>query len=280
VVDRSQLADFLRTRREALQPEDVGLARGPRRRTEGLRREEVALLAGMSADYYGRLEQARAPQPSEQMLQAIAQGLRLSLDERDHLFRLAGHNAPARVQRSDHIGAGIMRILDRLQDTPAQVMSALGETLLQTPLAVALLGDETRYTGLARSKYYRWFMDPEYRDLYPYEDHPLNSRTFTALLRAVYSKHGPDSRAGTIVDALLASSDEFVKLWSVHEVGSPYEFTNRINNAEVGPLELNCQTLLDPEQEQSLLVFTAAPGSESYEKLQLLAVIGAQKLQL
>jgi hypothetical protein len=71
-----------------------------------------------------------------------------------------------------------------------------------------------------------------------------------------------------------------VKLWSVHEVGSPYEFTNRINNAEVGPLELNCQTLLDPEQEQSLLVFTAAPGSESYEKLQLLAVIGAQKLQL
>ena len=89
--DRAELADFLRTRREALQPEDVGLPRGARRRTAGLRREEVAALCGMSADYYSRLEQERGPHPSEQMLAAIARGLRLSLDERDHLFRLAGH---------------------------------------------------------------------------------------------------------------------------------------------------------------------------------------------
>ena len=100
-VDRGQLADILRTRRKALQPEDVGLPRGPRRRTQGLRREEVAAMCGMSVDYYSRLEQERGPQPSEQMLSAIARGLRLSLDERDHLFRLGGHATPRRIPRTD-----------------------------------------------------------------------------------------------------------------------------------------------------------------------------------
>ena len=150
-MDRNQLADFLRTRREALQPEDVGLPRGQRRRTGGLRREEVAALCGMSADYYSRIEQQRGSRPSEPMLAAIARGLHLSLDERDHLFRLAGHPTPARELRLEHVDAGLMRVLDRLQDTPAQVVTSLGETLLQTPPAVALLGDETAYTGPDRS---------------------------------------------------------------------------------------------------------------------------------
>jgi transcriptional regulator with XRE-family HTH domain len=117
-VDREQLADFLRRRREALQPQDVGLPKGQRRRTSGLRREEVAALAGMSTDYYSRLEQRRAPQPSTQMVAALAQALRLTLDERDHLFRLTGHSAPSRVIRSDHVSPGLMRVLDRLDDTP------------------------------------------------------------------------------------------------------------------------------------------------------------------
>src|ERR1700737_3286253 len=125
-MDRAQLAEFLRTRREALQPEDVGLPRGPRRRTAGLRREEVAALSDMSADYYSRIEQQRGPIPSEQILAAIARGLHLSVDERDHLFRLAGHPTPRRIYRGDHINPGMMRIFDRLGDTPAQVMSRLG----------------------------------------------------------------------------------------------------------------------------------------------------------
>ena len=173
-VDREQLADFLKTRREALQPEDVGLPRGARRRTHGLRREEVAALAGMSTDYYSRLEQRRSKQPSEPMLGAIARALHLTLDERDHLFRLSGHNAPHRVSRTDHVNPGLMRVLDRLQDnTPAQVMTGLGETLLQTPLAVALLGTETEYSGMARSIYYRWFTNPDARRIYPTDDHPV-----------------------------------------------------------------------------------------------------------
>src|SRR5438045_5350550 len=102
-MDRAALADFLRRRREALRPGDVGLPAEARRRTAGLRREEVAALAAMSTDYYTRLEQQRGPQPSEQMLAALARALRLTGDERDYLFRVAGHNAPAPVAAAAHV---------------------------------------------------------------------------------------------------------------------------------------------------------------------------------
>ena len=166
MIDRPGLADFLRRRREALQPDDVGLPRGQRRRTSGLRREEVAGLCHMSTDYYARLERERGPQPSEQMIASIAQGLHLSLDERDHLFRLAGHRPPARGATSGHISPGLLRILDRLADTPAEIVTELGETLRQTPMSVALTGDTTRYTGPERSIGYRWFTDPAIRTRY------------------------------------------------------------------------------------------------------------------
>jgi transcriptional regulator with XRE-family HTH domain len=273
-MDRAQLADFLRTRREALGPEDVGLPRGPRRRTGGLRREEVAALAGMSADYYGRLEQQRGPQPSEHMLAAIARALRLSLAERDHLFTLGGHAAPQRVSRDDHIGPGMMRIVDRLGDTPAMVISRYGESLLQTAPARALVGDETRFTGLARSAWYRWFTDPASRGLYPAEHHDRQGRIFASQLRDVYAV-APQGRAGEIVDALLAASDEFAAIWAGHEIGLTHIDRKTLLHPELGALDLYCQTLHDPGQLQTLLVFTAAPGSPSHEKLQLLAAVGA-----
>lgn len=271
-MDRAQLADFLRTRREALQPEDVGLPRGPRRRTGGLRREEVSALAGMSADYYGRIEQQRGPAPSEQMLAALARALHLSLDERDHLFRLGGHPAPQRTFRDDHISPGMMRILDRLGDTPALVLSRLGETLFQTRPAVALFGDETRFTGLARAAVYRWFTDPASRLIYPAEDHPKHARIITARLRNVYAA-APDGPAGEIVDVLLAASPDFAGIWAAHEISGAYLDRKRLVHSQLGELEVYCQTLHDPDQDQTLLVFTAAPGSTSYEKLQLLAAV-------
>ncbi|MER5465700.1 helix-turn-helix transcriptional regulator [Streptomyces sp. NPDC002668] len=274
MADRAQLAEFLRSRREALRPEDVGLPRGPRRRTGGLRREEVAALCGMSADYYSRIEQQRGPNPSEQMLAAIARGLHLSLDERDHLFRIAGHTAPQRALRTDHINPGMMRILDRLEDTPAQVMTRLGETLRQTRMAKALLGDQTRFTGMDRSTVHRWYTDPRSRLIYPEEDHPVHGRAFTAKLRDVYLLEGKGSRSAAIVDALLAGSPEFAAVWAEHDISATHPEFKRISHPELGVLELQCQTLLDPDQSQTLLVFTAVPGTESYEKLQLLSVIG------
>ncbi|TMV00102.1 helix-turn-helix domain-containing protein [Streptomyces sp. DASNCL29] len=279
MIDRTGLAEFLRRRRESLQPEDVGLPRGRRRRTNGLRREEVAFLCHMSTDYYARLERERGPQPSEQMIASIAQGLHLSLDERDHLFRLAGHTPPTRGADSEHISPGLLRILDRLHDTPAEIVTELGETLRQTPPAVALTGDLTVFSGPARSVGYRWFTDPATRRLYAPDDHAFLTRMFVSGLRGVATLRGPGSRAAHYVELLLAQSEEFRQVWNDHEVGIRPDEVKHFVHPEVGALELNCQTLLDPDQSHILIVYTAIPGSESYERLKLLSVIGPQALR-
>ncbi|MFE9009572.1 helix-turn-helix domain-containing protein [Streptomyces sp. NPDC007875] len=274
-MDRALLADFLRARREVLQPEDVGLPRGSRRRTGGLRREEVAALAGVSVDYYSRIEQQRGAMPSEHVLAALARGLHLSLSERDYLFDLGGHPAPRRVLREDHVSPTMMRIVERLSDTPALVMSRFGEALLQTRPAVALLGDYTRFSGLSRYLVYRWFTDPAQRDLYPVEDHALRGRVFTVDLRAAYTAE-PQGRASEIVAALLEVSPEFAEVWRLHEVDVTHHLDLKLyRHRELGELELYCQRLVDPDQAQELLVFSATPGSTSYEKLQLLSAVDA-----
>lgn len=279
MVDRAELAGFLRGRREALQPEDVGLPRGQRRRTSGLRREEVAVLCHMSTDYYSRLEQERGPQPSEQMIASIAQGLHLSLDERDHLFRLAGHHPPTRGVDSEHVSPGMLRILDRLADTPAEIVTELGETLRQSPMGVALVGDMTVHSGPARSIGYRWFTHPATRDLYVAEEHDFMSRMFASGLRELATKRGPGSRAAEFASRLRRESAEFDELWQAHEVGIRPKDLKRFQHPMLGVLELSCQTLQDPEQAHLLLVYTAVPGSESHEKLQLLSVLGTQELR-
>lgn len=275
VIDRAALADFLRRRRASLQPEDVGLTSGPRRRTGGLRREEVAGLAHMSTDYYTRLEQQRGPQPSEQMIASIAQGLHLTLEERDHLLHLAGHSSTRRGGISEHVSPGMLRIFDRLDDTPAEIVTELGETLRQTHPAVALTGDLTRYTGSSRSIGYRWFTDPATRALYDPRDHDFLGRMFASGLRQFAALRGPGSRAASLAAELLDKSDEFRRVWDLHEVGIRPRDTKRYVHPRVGALTLSCQTLLDEEQGHRLLVYTASPGTESHEKLQLLTVIGA-----
>lgn len=276
-MDRCGLADFLRRRRESLQPTDVGMAPGQRRRTVGLRREEVAALSAMSTDYYARLEQQRGPQPSEQMVAAIARGLRLTLDERDHLFRLAGHTAPTRVLRSDHVSPGLMRVLDRLDDTPAQVMSEVGETLVQNRLAQALLGDQTRFSGASRSTVYRWFTDPTERLVYPEEDQDQQGRIQVAGLRVTATRSGPGSRAAEIVALLKRQSAEFVDLWERHDVTGRLGDHKTLVHPQLGRIEVHCQILSTQDHGQALLIFTAPPGTKGYEQLQLLRVVGTQE---
>jgi transcriptional regulator with XRE-family HTH domain len=277
-MDRPGLADFLRRRREALQPRDVGLPDGLRRRTAGLRREEVASLAGMSADYWSRLEQQRGPQPSEQMLTAIARALRLTLDERDHLFRLAARNTPDRLGQGDHVHPALLRVLDRLDDTPAQVVSDLGETLVQNHGARALLGDQTRYAGMDRSAFYRWFtLNPVERTIYPQRDHARHSRIWAADLRAAVGRGNRPARE--MVDALLATSPEFVATWELHEVSIRTDQRKTLVHPELGEIDLDCQILTIPDGSQRLLVFTATPGTPDAEKLELLSVVGTQFAQ-
>ena len=207
------------------------------------------------------------------MIASIAQGLHLSLDERDHLFRLAGHTPPPRGGTSDHISPGLLRIFDRLQDTPAEIVTELGETLRQNALGVALTGDLTSLAGPSRSIGYRWFTDPETRARYAPSEHDHLTRMFASGLRATVALRGPSSRAARIADQLLAESDWFREVWELHEVGIRPNETKRFVHPELGSLELSCQSLLDPDQSHMLLVYTAAPGSESYEKLRLLSVI-------
>lgn len=273
-MDRSALASFLRTRREALRPEDIGLAPGRRRRTVGLRRDEVAALAAMSTDYYTRLEQQRGPQPSEQMLTSLARALRLTDSERDYLFRVAGRNAPSPVSVATHVSPALLRVLDRLEDTPALILSNLGETLVQNRMAVALLGDTTSYTGLARSEIYRWFTDPAPRLRYAEADRDRHSRGLVASLRAAHGDMGPKSRAGDLVRALEKASPEFAELWARQEVGKRFTDHKTLVHPELGPIEVDCQALFTEDQSQILLVLTAPPRTEAYEKLQLLGVIG------
>ncbi|MDT0164859.1 helix-turn-helix transcriptional regulator [Actinotalea sp. AC32] len=279
-MDRVALADFLRRRRESLRPDDVGLVAGARRRAQGLRREEVAQLAAMSADYYTRLEQRRGPQPSEQMLAALARALRLDGDGRDHLYRLAGRNPPGPGVGGTFVAPALHRVLDRLDDTPALVLSWLGETLVMNRMAVALLGDRSGHRGLARSEVYRWFTDPDgARSMYPPEDRDRQSRAQVASLRVAYGVLGPRSQAGEIVRALERESAEFAELWQRHEVGRRFEDHKVLIHPQVGAIELDCQALFTEDQSQCLLVLTAPPRSEWAEKLALLGVIGTQELE-
>lgn len=275
MTDRVEVGQFLRARREALRPEDVGLSSGPRRRVAGLRREEVALLSSMSADYYRRIEQGRAGQPSPQMLAVIARILRLTTDECDHLYRLAGHNPPDHVSGIVHVTPGLQRVLDRLTDTPAMIVSDIGETLTQNHLADALFGPPVGGTGLERSNIYRWFASPDIeRQMYPVEDRPRQSRALVASLRVALGRRGPESVASSIATELTRRSSEFADLWALQEAAVRYRDHKVLHHREVGDLEFDCQALFTEDQSQTLVVLTVEPRSDSAEKLKLLSVVG------
>lgn len=277
-MNRAALADFLRHRRETLRPADAGLVPGARRRTPGLRREEVAALTGMSVDYYIRLEQQRGPRPSEQMLAALARTLRLSLDERDYMYRLAGHNVPRRSPSDAHVAPALLRVLDRLEDSPALIISSLAEVLVANRLATAIFGDHTGRTGWERSDIYRWFTDPASRAVYPPEDHERQGRNMVASLRAASAATGTRSRATELVGVLLAESDEFREVWERQEVARRFEDHKTLVHPELGRIDVDCQALLTEDQGQALLVLTPVPGSAAEEKIRLLAVLGNDQL--
>ncbi|NHC12397.1 helix-turn-helix transcriptional regulator [Motilibacter deserti] len=273
-MDRPELADFLRRRRERLQPADVGIAPGPRRRTPGLRRDDVATLAAISTDYYTRLEQARGPHPSPQVLTALARALRLTDDERDHLFHLAGQQPPRTGTTRHHVRPALLHVLDSLRDTPAFVITDLAETLVQNRLATVLLGDETRH----KSQAYRWFLLPGAREIYPEEDHARHSRVIVSDLRATAARRSNDPDVTELVDTLLAGSAEFRELWEQHEVGVRRFDTKRIVHPLVGVVEVDCETLQSVESGQTLVVLTPRAGTPARDQLALLGVVGLQDL--
>ncbi|MEW2222052.1 helix-turn-helix transcriptional regulator [Streptomyces sp. NPDC006990] len=276
-----ELGAFLRTRRDRIRPAEVGLPQGPRRRVPGLRREEVAQLAGLSADYYTELERGSTKnraQPSAQTLAALARALRLNGDERDHLFHLAERPVPPSAHGpSAHVQPALLGLLDRLSNTPARVITDLHETLVENDLASALLGASPAHRG-ATSFVYRWFTDPQAREIYPPEDHPQHSRAFVADLQAAAARRGRDPQVTKMVAVLRRRSQEFAALWDTHDVAVRRMDHKRIVHPMLGVIELDCYNLLSEDGRQRLLWFTAPPGSRGAEQLELLSVVGNQEL--
>ncbi|MGH3095442.1 MAG: helix-turn-helix transcriptional regulator [Streptosporangiales bacterium] len=278
-MDRAALADLLRSRRERLSPADVGLPPGRRRRTPGLRRDEVAALAAISTDYYTRLEQQRGPHPSRAVLTALMRALRLTEDEGDHLFHLAGQPRPARHSTDAHVSPGVLYLLDRLVDTPAIVVDDLGTALVQNRTSKLVFGEQTTGTVRERNQIWRWFTDPELQALVPEQDCADHSRSHVADLRATAGRRGNDPEVVTLLADLTEASPEFAALWAEHEVAVRRSDTKRIVHPEVGLLNLLCEHLTSDIDGSKLVVLHPQPGTDCREKLDLLSVIGTQDLR-
>jgi transcriptional regulator with XRE-family HTH domain len=273
-MQRDDLADFLRRSRARLTPADVGLIEGPRRRTPGLRREEVAVLAGMSPDYYMRLEQARSPQPSVQMLVALTRALRLTMDERDHLYLLAGHHPPEGARAGDYLRPSMLFLLDRLANVPVQIVSDLGDLLAQNDMALALFGCVCTVAREDRNIVLRWFTEPDVRAHFSVDEHEEHARQLVADLRASVTRRGNDAASRALLERLRAASPDFAALWDRHEVAVRRSHPYRFIHPELGPIEFDCEMLATPAADQRLMIFTPPPGGT--EALEMLRVLGPQ----
>jgi transcriptional regulator with XRE-family HTH domain len=269
-MDRRALAAFLRDRRERLTTAEVGLPVGVRRRTPGLRREEVALLAGMSNDYYVRLEQCRGPRPSRQLLTALRRALRLTDDEFTYLLQLVD-DAPAEPGGPPRdVPPGILRLLARLDDTPALVLDAVWDVLAWNPLAAALITDFSLLPPERRNGIRALFGRPAEESRLAPDGWWAFARGAVADLRAAAARYPADPRVRELVAGLLAESPEFAQLWAAHEVAVQRSATKRMVHPVVGALVLDYEVLHITGSDQRLMMYSAAPGTETYGKLQLL----------
>jgi transcriptional regulator with XRE-family HTH domain len=259
------MAAFLRSRRAGLQPDEPR----SRRRTAGLRREEVAARAAVSADYYRRLEQARIGPPSAQVVASLVRALELTPDERDYLYRLADREPPAGPPPRDEVDPGLRQIVESLGDSPAAVMTMLGDSLLQNPAATALMGDITELIGDERNTTYRWFTDPSSRAMHPVEEHEEESRARVANLRARASAVS-DPRADRLIGLLRRRSADFERFWIEHKVAICRSGTKTLLHPRTGPIDLDVQILDQTGVGQILVVFTAPARSATADRLRLL----------
>lgn len=278
VLDRRrELAEFLRRRREVLRPADVGLPVTARRRTPGLRRDEVAHLASISTDYYERLEQARGPHPSTAVLAGLARALRLTTDERDYLYSIAGQAPPPGYGSDGYADPGLMHVLDALAPTtPALITDELGVIVAQNPLNVALLGQYAGLPGRGANQLWRWFTDPEVQALYEPSQLPDLTRQYVADFRAAVARRGADPVAAALVAELSAASEEFRARWAEHEV-AVRRTTRKVLLHRVGRLDLQCDVVISPPTGQRMVLFRPSPGTDTADRLALLGVVGTER---
>jgi transcriptional regulator with XRE-family HTH domain len=274
-MDRDELGSFLRSRRERLRPEDAGLPSGPRRRTPGLRREEVAVLAHMSTEYYVRLEQGRAPRPSGEVLAGIAAALRLTDAESAHLHVLAGTAPTASTRVCREVRPSIRALLERLPGTAAFVIAATFEVLAWNDLAAALMEDFGQLDPVDRNLARRAFLDPRGADgLYGSQDPAGFRRAVVTELRATLARHRDDPAVTGLVADLRAGSAEFARLWELRDVARVPMLTKSFRHPSVGTVTVDCDSLALEGSDQHLVLYTAPQGSRDADALTLLAMLG------
>ncbi|MFF5110984.1 helix-turn-helix transcriptional regulator [Streptosporangium sp. NPDC000509] len=276
-MDRAELAEVLRTARARVRPQDVGLPSGTRRQVPGLRREEVALLANLSVDYVVRLEQGRGPRPSRQVVTALAQALRLDDDDRDLVFRLAGHEPPQTGRVATVIRPSVFRLLDRMADLPVMVLSAKGDVLAWNPLAAALQGDMSAWPQRRRNLIWQRFLGSSRCQVAagPGEDDAA-ARASVGTLRAAQARYPNDPELARMIAELRRGSPRFDELWREGRSSSWRTATKSIAHPLLGTVTLDCDTLLLPDSDQTVLVYSAEPGTPEATALDLLRVTGLQ----
>ncbi|GGG19695.1 transcriptional regulator [Rhodococcoides trifolii] len=281
IASTNGLGATIRSWRDRLSPAAVGLPPRSSRRAAGLRREDLADLAGISVDYVVRLEQGRATSPSAQVVSSLARALALTRDERDHLFRLAGHIPPADGAISDHIPPGVRRVVGRLGDAAAAVFSADWQMQWWNPGWAALFGDPSAIPPAERN--------------FARDNFPVDGRTPSLSRRLVESTGGEaavrtavvsdlrratgrfpgDTRLNALIQELSTGNDDFAQLWAAGIVGAHREDHKTVHHPSVGPIAVDCDVLTDGDSELKIVILTAEPGSEDETKLQLAMVAGS-----
>jgi len=279
-MDKHELGRFLRSRRERLRPQDAGLPSGSRRRTPGLRREEIAVLAHISTEYYVRLEQGRAPRPSGEVLAGIAGALRLTDAESEHLHVLAG-TAPIRtgLHRRD-VRPSILALLERLPLTAAFVTSAAFEVLAWNDLAAALMEDFGPLVQADRNLARRAFLGlpPPQTPLYGVSDTAQFRHHVVTQLRVTLARYPSDPTVTDLIKELRDGSPDFSRLWERHDVQAAPMLTKTFKHPAIGEITVDCDSLALTDRDQHLVLYTAPPGSRDAEALALLNVLGTDSV--
>lgn len=271
-----ELRPLLRTWRGRLQPADVGSPFGfASTRTPGLRREEVAWLAGVSPDYVKRLEQGRA-RPTASVVYALARALRLSEAETSTALRLAGHASDLKALMPRRITPGVRRLLDRLPDAPVAVFDAAWTRLDQNPLWTALTGDPRGRAEPEDNLVWRNFLADPGRVRHPRPEEYRAS--IVADLHLVQARYPNDPELASLVGTLRQRSEDFARLWDTSALGEHGNERKTIDHPEVGPIELDCDIVTVQGAQLRLIIFTAEPGTTADQQLQLLSVIATERL--
>jgi transcriptional regulator with XRE-family HTH domain len=278
---RNDLGTALRGWRDRLSPADAGVASGGGRRARGLRREELAVLAGISVDYVTRLEQGRSKTPSAQVVAALARALQLDIAERDHLYRSAGLLPPQPGQISFHVPAGVQRLITRLGNIPLAVFSADWTLIMWTPLWASLIGDPLALPPGERNLIHVMFIRPADtadRSSLPVRAHRGDDAVEAALvadLRTAASTYPNDQRLHELIQRAIDTDPRFAELWASGAVGSHASDRKTIAHPLVGDITLDCDVLTVPGADLKVVAYTAATGTADAEKLELLRVTGA-----